>query len=475
MNNSQNLKPLNLELLAPAGNLEKLKVALKFGADAVYFGLPDFSLRARSNQFSLENILEAQNICQREKKKFYITMNIYAHNIHLKKIKKQLQWLKENEIKPNGIIVSDPGIIRLIKKYLPKVSLHLSTQANATNLEAVKFWWEQGVRRVVLAREVTLDEIREIHQSVPEMELEVFIHGAMCMSYSGRCILSKWMTNRSANLGDCAQPCRWKWQKQDEKDYEQTAEVVPLQERSGCRGGTSEFCGKETSTGDKKVDLVDDKNRFEMRVEEDQHGTYMFNSYDISLVQYLDKLINAGVVSFKIEGRAKSVYYVAVITRTYRKIIDAIQRGATNNQLNKIIKEQEEELSKMSNRGYWTGFIAGNEPPHLFNQAHKKVDWEFVGISKDKNFKNSKRLSLNENNNKTQQVFVHNKLTVGDQVEIITTEKNILSQIISIKNENHKLVQSAHGGLDKTFQITFDKDAPNYFLLRKKQLRTTNY
>ena len=220
-----------IELLAPAGNLEKMNLALQYGADAVYFGLPDFSLRARSNQFSKENIIEAQKICQKQKKKFYITMNIYAHNIHLEKIKEQLQWLGKQKINPDGIIVADPGIIRLIKRYLPQVDIHLSTQANATNLEAVKFWQEIGVKRVILARETTLDEVEEIHQAVPEMELEVFVQGAMCMSYSGRCILSKWMTNRSANLGDCAQPCRWKWQEQS----------VQAKYKSGCSN-----CSRQT-------------------------------------------------------------------------------------------------------------------------------------------------------------------------------------------------------------------------------------
>ena len=425
-----------MELLAPAGNLEKLKVALQFGADAVYFGLPDFSLRARSNNFTKEDIIEAQNICQREGRKFYLTMNIYAHNIHLKQIIDQLKWLQKNKIKPAGIIASDPGIIRLIKKYLPDTDIHLSTQANATNIEAVKFWWEFGVTRVVLAREVTLEEIKEIHQAVPEMELEVFVHGAMCMSYSGRCILSKWMTNRSANLGDCAQPCRWKWSKQE-----------------------SNTEGVKSNT---QVDLVDDKERFGMRVEEDRHGTYMFNSYDISLLEYMDKLIDAGVVSFKIEGRAKSVYYVAVIVRAYRKVIDASKNGIKQVEVEKIIREQAKELNKMSNRGYWTGFILGNEPPHLFDRAYKSVDWEFAGISISAKNLNDKIRKENEE----QEVFVHNKLAVGDRVEIITKSDNIKAVVENIKDQEEGDLGSAHGGLGKTFRIRFNKAVPSVFLIR---------
>jgi putative protease len=428
-----------LELLAPAGNLEKMKTALRFGADAVYFGLPDFSLRARSNQFSKEDILLAKDFCDELKKKFYITMNIYAHNIHLAKIREQLQWLKDEEVNPSGIIVADPGIIKLIKEYLPKIEIHLSTQANATNIEAVKFWQEQGIKRVVLAREVTVDEIKEIHQAVPEMELEVFIHGAMCMSYSGRCILSKWMTNRSANLGDCAQPCRWKWNAQGKNVKSNNKSC------NSCEDGL-------------ESELVDDKNRFGMRVEEDQHGTYMFNSYDISLIEYIDKLVNAGVVSFKIEGRAKSIYYVAVITRAYRKIITAIQNGVRRVELKELVKVQINELEKMSNRGYWTGFILGDEPPHLFDKAYFPVAWEFAGISKE----------VVRDNSYKQKVFVHNKLAIGDEVEIITVAGNLTSKIKSIENEEGELVESAHGGSGKFFEVEFDKKNSRYFLLRKR-------
>ena len=444
-----------IELLAPAGSLEKMNLALRYGADAVYFGLPDFSLRARSNQFTKNDIIEAQKQCEKYDKKFYITMNIYAHNIHLKKIKEQLQWLSSQKIYPDGIIVADPGIVRLIKRYLPKVDIHLSTQANATNLEAVKFWQEIGVKRVVLARETTLDEITEIHQAVPKMELEVFVQGAMCMSYSGRCILSKWMTNRSANLGDCAQPCRWKWQEQS------------VQENYNSK------CLSCSAEGD-RLDLVDSQKRFGMKVEEDQHGTYMFNSYDISLIEHLDKLIKAGVVSFKIEGRAKSIYYLAVIVKTYRQVLNCLISGAD---CSFLIKKSVTELDKMSNRGYWTGFIFGDEPPHLFDKAYLPVKWEFVGLSEElhsgiindenrsETQKKGERVSL-ANNEKI--IFVHNKLMPGDKVEIIGIRDNLFRKIVSIKNEEGVVVKSAHGGLGKLFRVKFNKEVPSIFLLRKK-------
>ena len=256
------------ELLAPAGSLETMKIAFEFGADAVYFGLPDFSLRVRINQFDEKTVRKAAKLCKKLGRKFYVTLNIYAHNRHLEQLPKHLKLIKK--IKPDGVIISDPGILSILKKELPEQEIHLSTQANATNSEAIRFWHEQGISRVILAREVTLDEIKEIKKSVPQMELEYFVHGAMCMSYSGRCILSKWMTNRSANLGDCAQPCRWRYrQVQSAKRKVQSDE----EEKKGM-----------------KMKVVDDQERFNVDLEEDQHGTYFFNSHDMNLIEHVEKL-----------------------------------------------------------------------------------------------------------------------------------------------------------------------------------------
>ena len=196
-----------IELLSPAGSLEKFKYALEYGADAVYAGVPDISMRARINNFTEKNLLEASQLVHSQGKKIYVTVNIYAHNRHLSVIEKHLKFLKK--VNPDAVIVSDSGVINLIKKYLPKTDIHLSTQANTTNWQAAKFWYDAGVSRIILAREVTLSDIKEIHKKVPKLELEYFVHGSMCMSYSGRCILSKWMSGKSSNLGDCTQPCRW--------------------------------------------------------------------------------------------------------------------------------------------------------------------------------------------------------------------------------------------------------------------------
>lgn len=421
------------ELLAPAGDLEKLKIALDYGADAVYFGLPEFSLRARINKFDWKNIEKGAEICRQKSKKFYLTLNIYAHQIQIKSL---VDWLpKIAKIQPDGLIVSDPGIIKMVRKRLPKIPLHISTQANVTNVEAVKFWQQQGASRIILAREVTLEEIKEIHQAVPEMELEYFVHGAMCMSYSGRCILSKWMTGRSANLGDCVQPCRWKF-----------------------RSETLEVRGWK----DENELLVDDSGRFGVEIEEDEQGTYFFNSFDLCLIDQIKELIDAGVVSFKIEGRAKSVYYVAMVTRAYRKVLDAIcglQKDELSNEvLASLVNEQKVELEKLSNRGYWTGFLLGTEPPHLFDKdAFREKGWMFCGISDE------------SENSKTRKVLVHNFLQVGEEVEVMTPAENQVVKVLEIKNAKDEVIENAHGGQGQKFEITFDQKIQGIFLMRKNK------
>ncbi|MFO7807632.1 MAG: U32 family peptidase C-terminal domain-containing protein [Candidatus Moraniibacteriota bacterium] len=407
------------ELLSPAGNLEKLETAIEFGADAVYFGLPDFSLRARINQFQKEEIKKGAKICRKKGKKFYVTLNIYAHNYHFKKLPEHLEFLKE--IQPDGLILSDPGILRRVKEELPEISIHLSTQANATNAEAVKFWKNQGVERTILARELSLNEIAEIKKEVPGMELECFIHGAMCMAYSGRCILSKWMTGRSANLGDCSQPCRWKYS--------------PLREK------TQYF--------------TDDKKRFEMKVEEDDSGTYIFNSYDINLIEYLPEIAKAGVDSLKIEGRGKSSYYVGCVTRSYRRVLDALKSG-DEKEIKKTIQEEKAELEKLSHRGYWTGFLLGDKPPHLENKASNEAGFLYAGIS------------LRDENSSSRDVFAHNFLKQDDDVEIVTPDKIIQRKVVEIKDENGEKIKSAHGGAGKIFKIKFSGKVDGPMLVRKR-------
>lgn len=409
-----------VELLAPAGNPEKLKYALHYGADAVYAGVPDFSLRVRINNFTPETLKEATEYVHKRKKKIYATLNIYAHNRHIENIEKHLRFLKK--IKIDGIIASDPGIIRMIKKYAPGVEIHLSTQANATNWQAVQFWYEQGVRRVVLAREVTLAEIREIKKRVPKMELEYFIHGAMCMSYSGRCILSKWMTGRSANLGDCTQPCRWQYKK-TERVYE--------------------------------TSMLEDKGRYVIDMEEDQHGTYFLNSYDLNLLEYIEKLIDAGVDSLKIEGRAKSIYYLVSVTRAYCKVMDAILSGASRKKLAAVTEDGKNELNKLVHRGYTCGFLTGREPEHNIKQDTIKGAVKFVGEIE------GAKGGLNI-------VKVHNEIFLSDKLEALDPENVFPVKIKKMYNHKMEEVGEAHGGHEKRYFIEFDKALSEKALIRKE-------
>ncbi|MEA2007163.1 MAG: U32 family peptidase C-terminal domain-containing protein [Patescibacteria group bacterium] len=346
-----------------------------------------------------------------------MTLNIYAHQRHLKTLPKHLKLIKE--IQPSAVIVSDPGVLSVIRRKLPNQEVHLSTQANATNSEAIKFWQQQGVSRVILAREVTLEEIQEIKKKTPNVELECFVHGAMCMSYSGRCILSKWMTNRSANMGDCSQPCRWQYS------------------------------------------VVDDKKRFSVELEQDQHGTYFFNSYDMCMVEHLDELIDTGIDSLKIEGRAKSVYYVAMVTRAYRIVLDATWKARKDrlkeSELERVIPEQRKQLEKLSHRGYSEGFFFGEEPQHLFDKAYKETNWLFVGISQE------------EKKSKERNIFVHNYLNKGDEVEVVGATFDCMVKIERIVDEKGEEIKSAHGGLNKTFQVTLSKSVEGTFLARRNE------
>jgi len=384
-----------LELLAPAGSPEKMNYAFAYGADAVYIGIPDFSLRVRINKFDIGSVRLAIEKAHSLKKKVYVTVNIYAHNEHIKRLP---EYLKKLAIwKPDALIISDPGILKLAKKYCSKIDIHLSTQANATNWQAVKFWQEQGAQRVILGREVTLEEIKEIHKRVPKMELEYFVHGAMCMSYSGRCMLSAWLTNRSANLGDCAQPCRWKYKAIEIEEEKRLGQRIP--------------------------------------VEEDEHGTYIFNSKDLCLIEYLPELIEVGITSFKIEGRAKSVAYLATVIKAYREALDKGEK-AKKSDLKKLKKIY---LDNLMSRGYTTGFLFGKEKAEQETRfSHQEKDTGFVG----------EVLEYKKNGKKYQIVFKpHNALLNGSTIRILMAKGKDLGiknlQLFNLKGEK---IESAHGG-----------------------------
>lgn len=400
-----------LELLAPAGDLQKLKYALAYGADAVYLGLPEFSLRAKTG-FDFKSLKEGIAYAHSTKKKVYVTVNIFAHEKHVKVLPDFLKKLKACQ--PDAIILSDPGALLLVKKYLPRVAIHLSTQANTLNSEAVKFWQKNGVERIILGREASLDDIKKIHQAVPKMELEVFVHGAMCMSYSGRCYLSAWMSGRSANEGLCTQPCRFEYKLYAEEKM-RPGQLMP--------------------------------------VEDDGQNMYIFNSKDLCLIDYLSDLAKAGVVSFKIEGRTKSLYYISTVARAYRQVLYNLANK-------KILSEAKKELQKIDSRGYTTGFLTGGEAGlarQEFKTSKAKSDWQFVG-------------QIVESDRKGLVAFrPHNSLRAGDNLELLTPAGCYKIKVKEFIDDCGKKIKEVHGGTDKVYYFALPAKAKSgYGLLRKK-------
>ncbi len=401
---------MDFELLAPAGSFDKLKFAFKYGADAVYLGIPDFSLRARLNNFNLDSVEESISYAHSLGKKAYVTFNIFAHNQHIKKfeeLKSEFINFLNGENKPDAVIVSDPGLMLSIKDIAPNMPLHISTQANTLNYKAVEFWIKNGASRIILGREVSLNDIKEIRQKFPNVEIECFVHGAQCMAYSGRCFLSRYFIGSSANLGACSHPCRF------------------------------EYTVKEERTNE-------DKER-EIILMEDDHGTYFFNSHDTCMIEYMDKLIEAGVNSFKIEGRTKSIFYVGLVMKAYRNILDILLNKKDGN-----FKQESEywklELNKLVNRGYNSAFMFGEAivDPSSINESHLKGDYRFVGEITNEGL-----------------VFVHNKIIVGDIVEIIPVNGHNYSLKIEkiINPQNNEELNEFSAGNDKSFvKIVFDKD-----------------
>lgn len=319
---------MKAELLAPAGSYAKMRTALYFGADAVYVGGKQFSLRAFADNFSVEELRDATQEAHAIGKKIYVTANVFARNADFCVLESYFKTL--SDIGVDGVIISDPGVIYLVKQVAPSLTIHLSTQANTTNKYAVKFWWEQGVSRIVLARELSIKEIAEIHDFVPQMELEAFVHGAMCISYSGRCLLSDYLDGRSSNRGACVQSCRWR--------YETRA--------LNATNGQSEW----------------------LPIEEDERGTYIFNSKDLNMLSYLQDLENAGVCSFKIEGRMKSGYYLATVINAYRRAMDGQDFSVS-----------EKELLAVAHREYTQAYALGkNNETVNYDDSQSRGDYTYI-------------------------------------------------------------------------------------------------
>lgn len=321
-----------MELLAPAGTYEKLQYAINYGADAIYVGGKRFGLRAQAGNLTDKEIAESVHFCHERGKKLFVTTNIYAHNEDISEMPEYIRYL--SSVGVDAVIVSEPGVFSIVQEVAPNLPIHISTQANVTSWKAAQFWSKLGAKRIILARELSRDEIIEIRQKVPEIELEIFVHGAMCISYSGRCLLSAYMNQRSANRGACTQPCRWK--------YSLVEETRPGQ-----------YFG----------------------IEEDQNGTYIMNSKDLCLWNELPDIFDIGIDSIKIEGRMKSIYYVANVTRAFKATINAIQTGQT------IQSKWAGELDRISHRiytnGFWEGFTSCDKQ-HYTSTSYTR-DYQYIG------------------------------------------------------------------------------------------------
>lgn len=369
---------MNLEILSPAGNMEKLKTAVYFGADAVYFAGKSFGLRAFAGNFDEKEMAEAVDFCHKNNVKAYVTVNIVAHNYDFEKLPEYLEFL--NSIKVDAMIISDLGIVQFAKKYAPDVDIHISTQANVTNKYTAKLLCDMGAKRIVLARELTLTEIKQIRDYIPEdVELEAFVHGAMCISYSGRCLLSNYLSGRRSNKGECIQACRWKYTINEES-----------------------------------------RDNEKLPIEEDSRGTYILNSKDLNMIEYLDELIKAGVTSFKLEGRMKSPYYVATITNAYRRALDGLKQDINNYNCPKVLIY---ELEKTSHRRYTTGFNFKDK---------KKEESEYLESSMPIQTHEFMAIVTKDSENGEVEIQQRNKFVVGDELEVLAPHENF-NKIIKVE------------------------------------------
>lgn len=348
------------ELLMPAGSLERLKVALLYGADAVYLGTPDLSLRTRSN-FTLEDVLEGVEFAHGLGKKIYLTLNLFSHNRDIEKLPYYVETIRR--VKPDGVIIADPGVFSFVKQHAPELELHISTQANVCSWLSVNFWQDMGAKLVVLAREVSFDELKEIRARCPDIKLEAFVHGAMCMTYSGRCLLSNFLAERGANQGNCANSCRWKY-KLHLRLKDGTLHEVEVNEDNK---ELFEFLLEEEQRPNELLPI-----------EENERGSYILNSKDLCLMPRLNEYLALGVDSLKVEGRNRSAYYVAVTARAYRRAIDDWRSDPSTWKPDDYMRE----LLLIPNRGYTMAFHEGKLSHHAHNyeDTHTLSSWEYAGI-----------------------------------------------------------------------------------------------
>ncbi|MDD4189448.1 MAG: U32 family peptidase, partial [Eubacteriales bacterium] len=405
-----------IELLAPAGNLEKLKTAVIYGADAVYLGGETFGLRSYAENFTFAQMDEGVAFAHARGKKAYLTINIIPHNSDLDALPQYISNI--SDICFDGIILSDPGILTIVRKMLPGMEIHLSTQANNTNWASASFWHEQGIKRIILARELSLEEIREIRSKTPgTLDLEMFVHGSMCISYSGRCLLSSYMTGRDSNRGLCTHPCRWK--------YHLMEETRPGQY---------------------------------MPVFEDERGTYILNSKDLCLIGHIPEIIEAGVRSIKIEGRIKSSYYAATVVKAYRNVIDSYYSCKGKYKFEPYWRE---EIGKASNREFTTGFYSGKTEgsDQRYESGAYISEYDFVGIVKS--YDRIKGLA---------EVEQRNKMQIGDIVEIFSPAGKHHTQTISKMYDSDMFPIDAAPHPQMTVYMALENEAAEYSMIRRERL-----
>ncbi|MDI3477252.1 MAG: family peptidase [Thermoanaerobacterium sp.] len=401
-----------VELLSPAGDIERVKIAINYGADAVYFGGSNYGLRATVG-FNMDEIKYAVEYVKKHGKKAYLTVNIFPHNEDLVGLPEYIYEVSKTGI--DAVIVSDPGVFSVIRDVAPKLEIHISTQANNVNYRSANFWHDLGAKRIVLARELSLEEIKEIREKTPnDLELEVFVHGAMCISYSGRCLLSNYLTGRDANKGECTHPCRWKYYIVEEK-----------------RPGQY------------------------MSIEEDDRGTYIMNSKDLCMIKYIPDIIKAGATSLKIEGRNKSSYYVAVVTKAYRKAIDDYLEFGDKYVFN---EELLEELGKVSNRDFTTGFYFGKPGTESqnYNSSSYIRNYNIVGMVLDYDEENGFAV-----------VEQRNRFFLGDEVEIIGP-RDMFTEVINrmYDADGNEIEVAPHPQM--IVKIPLERKVGKYYMLRKK-------
>ena len=426
------------ELLMPAGSLDKMRAAYDFGADAVYAGQPRYSLRARNNEFRLEQLQQGIQEAHARGKKLYVTSNLIAHNDKVRTYLRDIEPVIA--MQPDALIMADPGLIMLVREKWPEVPIHLSVQANTTNYATVKFWQKLGVERIILSRELSLDEIEKIRQECPDMELEVFVHGALCIAYSGRCLLSGYFNRRDPNQGTCTNACRWEYKTHEGVQASDTGEVIPsqlegdfnfAQEQESADKAFSACGNGERHPAADQVYLLEEAARPGelMPIMEDEHGTYIMNSKDLRAVEHVERLAKIGIDSLKVEGRTKSLYYVARVAQVYRRAIDDAVAGRPFN------PDLLLQLEGMANRGY-TGGLLERRPAQDYQNyitGHSQFQRsQFVG-------------EVQGIEGGWAEVIVKNRFDVGDTLEVIHPSGNVEMVLAEMRNLDGEPITAAPG------------------------------